>query len=103
MKKLVTAIISAAVLIFCVFGFSACNGNDAENAVKLVPVESNSVGLMPDIDYYVLPEPAASTKVKKNLISSAICKLCTADKTDIRRRLSLLKTLCLGRRYCKML
>ena len=64
MKKLVTAIISAAVLIFCVFGFSACNGNDAENAVKLVPVESNSVGLMPDIDYYVLPEPAASTKVK---------------------------------------
>ena len=51
-------------MLFCITGFTACKGSEEESAVNLVAIEANSVGLMQDIDYYVVPEPAASAKVK---------------------------------------
>lgn len=45
-------------------GFTACGKEENKNAVNLVAIEANSVGLRSDIDYYVVPEPAASAKVK---------------------------------------
>lgn len=64
MKKLLNCIICALISVVCVFGLSACGNEKDESAVNLVAIEANSVGLMPDIDYYVVPEPAASAKVK---------------------------------------
>lgn len=64
MKKLLSCFVCVFISIICVFGFSACGENNNENTVTLVNVESNNVGLMPDVDYYVVPEPAASAKVK---------------------------------------
>ena len=43
---------------------SACGGKKSEDAVNLVAINADNVGLLPDIDYYVVPEPAASAKVK---------------------------------------
>ena len=51
-------------MLFCITGFTACGAKEEESAVNLVAIEANSVGLMQDIDYYVVPEPAASAKVK---------------------------------------
>lgn len=64
MKRILTIISCAVISVLSIFGFTACADNNEANAVRLVPIESNSVGLMSDIDYYVVPEPAASTKVK---------------------------------------
>lgn len=64
MKKIFNFTICALIAFACVFGFSACGEQKNENAVNLVSVEANNVGLMPDIDFYVVPEPAASAKVK---------------------------------------
>lgn len=61
MKKIFICFI--CLCITCVYCFSACTETDV-NTVKLVAVDVNSVGLLSDIDYYVVPEPAASTKVK---------------------------------------
>lgn len=64
MKKIFAFFVCAVIMIVGAFGISACGGDDSKDAVKLVPIEANSVGLMSDIDYYVVPEPAASAKVK---------------------------------------
>ena len=64
MKKLFSCFVCIFISIVCIFGFSACGGEKSESAVNLVAVEANSVGIMNDVDYYVVPEPAASAKVK---------------------------------------
>ena len=64
MKKLLRLCVCAFVSLIFVLGFSACGASENENAVNLVAIEANNVGLMSDVDYYVVPEPAASAKVK---------------------------------------
>lgn len=71
MKKIVTALTCATIAAVSVMGFAAC-GKEAEltdEAVNLVAVTAEEIiGERSDIDYYVVPEPAATTKV--NAISS---------------------------------
>lgn len=64
MKKILNCIICVVLSLVCVLGFSACGDERNENSVSLVAIDVNSVGLMNDIDYYVVPEPAASAKEK---------------------------------------
>ena len=64
MKKLFSCFVCLFLSLISVFGFSACGEETDSNAVNLVAIEANSVGLMDNIDYYVVPEPAASAKVK---------------------------------------
>lgn len=63
MKKFSSFILCLIISLVCAFGFTACGEKD-KNAVNLFAVDANNVGLMSDIDYYVVPEPAASAKVK---------------------------------------
>ncbi|MDE6667491.1 MAG: hypothetical protein K2K38_03980 [Clostridia bacterium] len=63
MKKILTAILSTVILGVSAFGFSACTDPVSTDAVNLVNVSAAEVGVRSDIDYFVIPEPAASTKV----------------------------------------
>lgn len=56
--KILIAALSAAALV-C---FAAC-GNDESGSVRLVNVSVAEVGTRSDIDYFVIAEPAASTRV----------------------------------------
>ena len=64
MKKLILTIACILISLSGLMGFSACGNGGTGEEVYLVPIEGNGVGLMKDIDYYVVPEPVASTKVK---------------------------------------
>ncbi|MDE7440275.1 MAG: hypothetical protein K2N23_07200 [Clostridia bacterium] len=64
MKKIFKIVICICISLFCVFGMYACGENKNKNAVNLVAIDADSVGLRNDIDYYVVAEPAASAKVK---------------------------------------
>ena len=68
MKKILTAIFSTILIGVAAFGFSACVEPASTEAVNLVDVTAAEVGVRNDIDYFVIPEPAASTKV--NAIST---------------------------------
>ena len=63
MKKFITVLLSASLAAFMAVGFSACE-NGSNEAVNLVAVTAAQVGVTDDIDYYVVAEPAASTKAK---------------------------------------
>lgn len=62
----------AAVSVASLFGLSACGGGKSGQAVNLVSVTAAEVGVRSDVDYFVVPEPAASVKVgaMKNLVFS---------------------------------
>lgn len=62
MKKLVSALICASLILFSAIGFAACTDKHAD-AVKLVAIAADQVGVA-DVDYCVVAEPAASAKVK---------------------------------------
>lgn len=47
-----------------VFGLAACNDEENGEAVRLIAIDANGIGITPDVDYYVAAEPAASAKVK---------------------------------------
>lgn len=64
MKKLVSALICATLILFSAVGFTACTNKAGNDAVKLVAITGDQVGVTDGIDYYVVPEPAASAKVK---------------------------------------
>ena len=64
MKKLLSVFICVILSLVCAIGFTACKNDNSETAVNLVAIDANNVGLMADVDYYVVPEPAASAKVK---------------------------------------
>ncbi len=68
MKKILTAVLSTVLIGVSALGFSACNKPESTEAVNLVAVTAAEVGVRSDIDYFVIPEPAASTKV--NAIST---------------------------------
>lgn len=63
MKKISSIFVCLFLSLLCIFGFSAC-GDKNKNAVNLIAIDANSVGVRSDIDYFVVPEPAASAKVK---------------------------------------
>lgn len=67
MKKFIAAVLSAVLMGVTALGFSAC-ANESTGDVNLVDVTAAEVGVRSDIDYFVVPEPAASTKV--NAINS---------------------------------
>ncbi|MDE6075556.1 MAG: hypothetical protein K2G26_03885, partial [Clostridia bacterium] len=64
MKKI---LISACAIAMCA-GVSAmsvgCNNDNNTNGVTLVEVSSDDVGRISGVSYYVVPEPAATAKVK---------------------------------------
>lgn len=64
MKKILTALLCASVAFTAVFSLAACNIERESEGVTLVALEGAAqVGVREDIDYYVVPEPAASTRV----------------------------------------
>ena len=68
MKKLLTAVLSTILIGISALGLVACTEPASTEAVNLVDVTAAEVGVRGDIDYFVIPEPAASTKV--NAIST---------------------------------
>lgn len=68
MKKFFVALVCAVLAALTIVGFTACNnGNNSEpQTVSLVNMGTDATGVVPrdDIDYYVVPEPAASVKIK---------------------------------------
>lgn len=64
MKRGLFYVVCAIFCAACIFGSSACEEEGNAMAVTLVPTDINAVGIKDDIDYFVVPEPAASAKVK---------------------------------------
>lgn len=65
MKKFLAVLCAAFLAVGMAAGLIACSKDGDSGAVVLTEVSADYVGLMDDIDYYVVPEPAASAKVKK--------------------------------------
>ncbi|MDE7265077.1 MAG: hypothetical protein K2N52_02245 [Clostridia bacterium] len=63
MKKFFTALLCASLAVFTAVGFSACGSGADSEAVNLVAITAAQVGVTDDLDYYVVAEPAASTRV----------------------------------------
>lgn len=72
MKKFLISVMCAAVSVASLFGLSSCGGGKSVQAVNLVSVTAAEVGVRSDVDYFVVPEPAASVKVGaiENLVFS---------------------------------
>lgn len=71
MKKFVTALTCAIMAAVSVMGFAACQKGvepEEKEAVNLVAISVAEIGVRSDIDYYVVAEPFATTKV--NAISA---------------------------------
>ena len=64
MKKFLTFLTMLALCLACAFGVAGCNSNGSAEGVTLVEVSSDDVGRVDGISYYVVPEPAATAKVK---------------------------------------
>lgn len=56
-------VISAAVAALSILCFTACAPLPSAESVKLVGVSAAEVGVRSDVDYFVVPEPAASVKI----------------------------------------
>lgn len=67
MKKFFVTLVCAVLAAFTVVGFTACNNRTDAEKVNLVGMGTDASGVVPrdDIDYFVVPEPAASAKVKQ--------------------------------------
>ncbi|MDE6504582.1 MAG: hypothetical protein K2L42_01790 [Clostridia bacterium] len=63
MKKIISAVLSVAVIALSLTGAACGDKNEPQNSVKLVAVTAAEAGVRNDVDYFVIPEPAASTKV----------------------------------------
>lgn len=66
MKKLLSVLFGAALFVSAICGFAACNLGDKDSeAVSLVALSGAAdVIARDDVDYFVVPEPAASLRVK---------------------------------------
>jgi len=68
MKKILALAASSVLAATAVAGFAACQKDDGNNSesssVTLQAIAATEVGTNSDVDYYVVPEPAASAKVK---------------------------------------
>lgn len=65
MKKILTNLLCAALVALTFVGFAACNVDADPEKVNLVAVDTETVVPNGDIDYFVVPEPAASVKIKQ--------------------------------------
>lgn len=63
MKKIIITFLCAMMALASVVGFSACGENTSSDAVNLLSIDGTEVGVRSDIDYYIVAEPVASTKV----------------------------------------
>lgn len=63
MKKLLTTLFAALFVTVAAAGFSACAKDGDAEKVNLVDVTAAEVGVRNGVDYFVIAEPAASTKV----------------------------------------
>lgn len=63
MKKFVKVLLVAVLCVACALGVAGCASNNL-SGVTLIEVASDDVGRVSGVDYYVVPEPAASAKVK---------------------------------------
>lgn len=64
MKKFLTALTCAMLAALFAVGFTACDSEISTEAVNLVALSSGTqVGVMNDVDYYVVAEPVATTRV----------------------------------------
>ena len=61
MKKTLSLILCIITSFIC-FAFTACGDNKSDDKVNLVALTGEQVGVNDDVDYYVVPEPAASAK-----------------------------------------
>ena len=63
MKKFISALVCAIMVTVLFFGFSACADVKQTDKVNLVAINGVQVGTTDNIDFYVVPEPAATAKV----------------------------------------
>ncbi len=64
MKKFLYSAMCAAIILLSAFGVTGCDMDVQDKRyVTLVGVTAAEVGVREDIDYFIMPEPAASTKV----------------------------------------
>ncbi|MDE7087892.1 MAG: hypothetical protein K2O67_06845 [Clostridia bacterium] len=64
MKKFLVFLATLVLCIACAFGVAGCNNKGSAEGVTLVEVSSDDVGRVDGVAYYVVPEPAATAKVK---------------------------------------
>lgn len=65
MKKFLVTLVCAVFAALTVVGFTACGGDNPDpEKVNLVAVDAASVVPNEQFDYFVVPEPAASAKIK---------------------------------------
>lgn len=64
MKKFLTALTCTVLAVLTVAGFTACGDTPDPDKVNLVAVDAATVVPNDEIDYFVVPEPAASAKIK---------------------------------------
>lgn len=65
MKQFFVTLLCAVLSTFTLVGFTACGGNNSDpEKVNLVAVDAASVVPNDQFDYFVVPEPAASAKIK---------------------------------------
>lgn len=66
MKKFFVTLVCAVLAVLTLVGFTACNDGSDPDKVNLVGMGTDASGVVPrnDIDYFVVPEPAASAKIK---------------------------------------
>lgn len=65
MKKILTNLTCAVLIALTFVGFAACDFKADPEKVNLVAVDAAAVVPNDDIDYFVVPEPAASVKIKQ--------------------------------------
>ncbi len=67
MKKLIQSTISVVLTAAVILPFASCNKEQVPDndslKVELIAISGKDVGVVEDCDYFVVPEPAASTKV----------------------------------------
>lgn len=64
MKKFFATLVCAALAALTLVGFAACTDNSDPEKVNLVAVDAATVVPNDQFDYFVVPEPAASAKIK---------------------------------------
>ncbi len=65
MKKILSVMSAVALLGCAAVAFAACSsGRESSSSVRLEEVDSDAVGRVNGVDYYLVPEPAATAKCK---------------------------------------
>lgn len=62
MNKFLKTLAAVCVAALTTIGFTACGGETSTDKVSLLGIDAASVGVLPDVEYYVAAEPAATTR-----------------------------------------